>query len=86
MTPGRALERTRKLALLQLIDDVDLVLDDVPNVEVVVARNVNQLPRQAIRLQRGEEHFGVPVGYRQSGNPRGSLPAHEEVTRPRCRF
>jgi hypothetical protein len=67
-TRYRPLERPRQLALLQLVDDVDLVLDDVPDVEVVVPRDVDQLTGQAIGLQRGEEHLGMPIRLLEAGD------------------
>jgi hypothetical protein len=57
-----ALERPRKLALPQAVDHVHLVLDGVPDVEVVVPRHVDDLPSEAVFGETAEEASCLAVG------------------------
>ena len=52
---NRSSESPRKLPLLELVDDVDLMLDGVPDIVVVIAWNVNELLGEIVLLRLFEE-------------------------------
>jgi hypothetical protein len=62
------LEGSGKLALLELVDDVHLVLDRVPDVEIVVPRQVHVLAGEEVLLGLHEESPGRPVSLLIAGH------------------
>ena len=64
----RPLEGAGKLALLELVDDVHLVLDRVPDVEVVVPGHVHDLASEAVVLRAEEEGPCRPIGLLVAGH------------------